>query len=93
MLLFWPCAWGLTLAYDFLEKKIIIFYIILFLIGSILMRSAGCIVNDIADRKFDTKVARTKNRPIASGSISVISGIFFCSNIMSNCIRSFITIQ
>ena len=93
LLLFWPCAWGLTLAYDFNgEKNTYIFYIILFLIGSILMRSAGCIVNDIADRKFDTKVARTKNRPIANGNISVISGIF-CCNIMSNCIRSFITIQ
>ena len=80
LLLFWPCAWGLTLAYDFNgEKNTYIFYIILFLIGSILMRSAGCIVNDIADRKFDTKVARTKNRPIANGSISVISGIFFAA--------------
>ena len=72
MLLFWPCLWGLTLAYDFstgLEK--FIFYLILFLSGSILMRSAGCIVNDIADKNFDKLVERTKNRPIASGKISI----------------------
>ena len=43
------------------------------------MRSAGCIVNDIADRKFDKKVARTKNRPIANGSISVINGFFLAA--------------
>ena len=48
MLLFWPCSWGLTLAYDFSENiKIYIFYLILFFLGSVLMRSAGCIVNDI----------------------------------------------
>jgi len=80
MLLFWPCAWGLTLAYDFTgEKTTYIFYISLFLVGAILMRSAGCIINDIADRKFDNKVFRTKNRPIASGKVSVIKGIIYSS--------------
>jgi len=78
MLLFWPCAWGLTLAYDFSEEVIIyFFYLILFFAGSILMRSAGCIVNDIIDRKYDKKVFRTKNRPIASGKISVKVGIVY----------------
>ena len=78
MLLFWPCAWGLTLAYDFTgEKFTYIYYLSLFLFGAILMRSAGCIVNDITDRKFDKRVFRTKNRPIASGKISVIKGIIF----------------
>jgi len=72
MLLFWPCLWGLTLAYDFnLGVFTYFFYSALFLSGSILMRSAGCIVNDIADKKFDRKVERTKNRPIASGKVSV----------------------
>ena len=72
MLLFWPCAWGLTLAYDFNKSFNDYFlYLLLFLIGSILMRSAGCIVNDIFDKKFDKKVARTKNRPIASGEMSI----------------------
>ena len=78
MLLFWPCAWGLTLAYDFNDEKITyIFYIILFFLGAILMRSAGCIVNDIADKEFDKKVLRTKNRPIALGKISVIRGLVY----------------
>ena len=78
MLLFWPCAWGLTLAYDFssnLNKYFL--YLILFFFGSVLMRSAGCIVNDILDREFDAKVFRTKNRPIASGDVSIKLGIFY----------------
>ncbi len=76
MLLFWPCLWGLTIAYDFNEGfDLFIFYSFLFFLGSLLMRSAGCIINDIVDRKFDIKVDRTKNRPIASGKITVIEGI------------------
>ena len=72
MLLFWPCTWGLALAYNFdLSLEKFIFYIILFFSGSVLMRSAGCIVNDITDKNFDKLVERTKNRPIASGKISV----------------------
>tara|TARA_Y100001970_G_scaffold277854_1_gene382683 strand:+ start:496 stop:1362 length:867 start_codon:yes stop_codon:yes gene_type:complete len=72
MLLFWPCIWGLTIAYNFNSSfNNFFFYGILFLLGSILMRSAGCIVNDIADKNFDKKVERTKNRPIASGRLSV----------------------
>ena len=78
MLLFWPCAWGLTLAYDFSSNwNGYFFYLILFFLGAVLMRSAGCIVNDILDRKFDAKVFRTKNRPIASGKISVKLAIFY----------------
>ena len=72
MLLFWPCIWGLTIAYDFNSNLLnYFFYSFLFLAGSILMRSAGCIVNDIADKNFDKKVERTKDRPIASGKVSV----------------------
>ena len=72
MLLFWPCIWGLTLVYDFNSSiNNYFFFSLLFLAGSILMRSAGCIVNDIADKNFDQKVERTKNRPIASGKVSV----------------------
>ena len=72
MLLFWPCAWGLTIAYDFTKDlNQYFFYLILFFLGSVLMRSAGCIVNDISDKEFDKKVFRTKQRPIASGKISV----------------------
>ena len=72
MLLFWPCLWGLTLVYDFQSSLFnYFFYSALFLSGSILMRSAGCIVNDIADKNFDKNVERTKKRPIASGKVSV----------------------
>ena len=78
MLLFWPCAWGLTLAYDFSENLNNYFYfLILFFLGSVLMRSAGCIVNDILDRKFDAKVFRTKKRLIASGKISIIQAVLY----------------
>ena len=78
MLLFWPCIWGLTLSYNFeynLKKYFI--YGIFFLLGSILMRSAGCIVNDIVDKNLDKKVFRTKNRPIASEKISVKIAIIY----------------
>ena len=72
MLLFWPCIWGLTLVYDFNSSlNNYFFFGSLFLAGSILMRSAGCIVNDIVDKNFDKKVERTKNRPIASGKVPV----------------------
>ena len=78
MLLFWPCAWGLTIAYDFTNNlNTYYFYLFLFFSGSILMRSAGCIINDITDRKFDNKVERTKNRPIASGKISINLALFY----------------
>ena len=78
MLLFWPCLWGLTLASDFnFNMKIFYYYILLFLSGSILMRSAGCIVNDIVDKNFDKKVERTKNRPIASGRISIFKASIY----------------
>ena len=78
MLLFWPCLWGLTLAYDFNSNLLnYFFYLSLFLSGSILMRSAGCIVNDIADKNFDRKVERTKNRPMASEKVSVKLASFY----------------
>ena len=78
LLLFWPCIWGLTLAYNFNnEIKIYIFYTILFLLGSIFMRSAGCIFNDIVDKDFDKKVERTKNSPLAAGKISVLEAFIY----------------
>ena len=78
MLLFWPCAWGLTLAYDFSKSlNDYFFYLSLFFLGSLLMRSAGCIVNDISDKEFDKKVERTKDRPIASNKVSVKLAIFY----------------
>jgi len=78
LLLFWPCVWGLTLAYYYSgETTLYLKYIILFFLGSVLMRSAGCIFNDIVDRNFDKKVQRTKERPIASGKISVVDAFIY----------------
>ena len=78
LLLFWPCIWGLTLAYYYSgETTLYIKYIILFFLGAVLMRSAGCIFNDIVDRDFDKKVRRTKVRPIASGKISVVGAFIY----------------
>ncbi len=72
MLLFWPCAWGLAYAHNFKQDiSLFVKFIILFFLGSILMRSAGCIFNDIVDKDFDSQVQRTKLRPIASNKISI----------------------
>ena len=78
MLLFWPCSWGLAYAYKFNQDlNIFLYYLLLFFLGSILMRSAGCIVNDIVDRDIDKKVKRTKNRPIASKKINVFKSLIY----------------
>ena len=78
MLLFWPCSWGLTLGYDFSNNLDIYFlYLLLFFMGSVFMRSAGCIVNDIIDKEYDKKVFRTRNRPLASEKISVKIGLLY----------------
>ena len=90
MLLFWPCAWGLTLVYDFSRNlNIYLFYLTLFFLGSVLMRSAGCIINDILDRNFDKKVFRTKGRPIAAEKISVTLGLFYAGLL---CLMAFIVL-
>ena len=78
LLLFWPCAWGLTLAYYFNgETNLYLKHILLFFSGSVLMRSAGCIFNDIVDRNLDKKVQRTKERPVASGKVSVSEAFIY----------------
>ena len=78
MLLFWPCSWGLAYAYS-QQGNFTLFanYLILFFLGSVLMRSAGCIFNDIVDRDFDKKVKRTKTRPIAAGKITVWHSLIY----------------
>lgn len=68
LLLFWPCTWGLTLGARGMPS---LYYLLLFAIGAVLMRAAGCIINDLTDRKFDAQVERTKTRPLASGAVSV----------------------
>ena len=72
MLLFWPCSWGIAYAHYYNpELKTNLIYLFLFFIGAVLMRSAGCIFNDIVDKDLDKKVERTKLRPIAANKISV----------------------
>ena len=85
MLLFWPCSWGMAYAHINNQNiNLFIYYLILFFLGSILMRSAGCIFNDIVDRNYDKKVKRTKKRPLAAGKItinhSLIYVAFLCSS-------------
>jgi 4-hydroxybenzoate polyprenyltransferase len=66
LLLLWPTLWGLWLAAGGLPDMNIL---VIFLLGTLLMRSAGCVVNDYADRDFDPHVERTKNRPMATGKV------------------------
>jgi 4-hydroxybenzoate polyprenyl transferase len=77
----WPCWFGVIIASDF-NSSIYIWWLLIFFIGSVLLRSVGCIINDIWDREIDAKVERTKNRPIASGKISVKSAICFLISLL-----------
>ena len=78
MLLFWPCAWGLALANSVNKNyELFLYYLFLFFLGSVLMRSAGCIFNDIVDKDFDKKVKRTKARPIAAGKITIRHSLIY----------------
>ncbi len=67
LLLLWPMLWGLWLA---AEGRPDILVLTVFVLGTVLMRSAGCVINDYADRKVDPHVARTRERPLAAGRIS-----------------------
>ena len=67
-LLYWPCAWSITLAS---QGEVRPGLLLLFLVGAILMRGAGCIVNDMTDRRIDAQVERTRDRPLASGAVSM----------------------
>ena len=68
LLLLWPTLSALLIAGRGQPHWIIV---LIFVTGTVLMRSAGCVMNDIADRKFDAEVERTKNRPLATGEVSV----------------------
>ena len=88
MLLFWPCSWGLAFAYSANQNlDLFMKYLILFFFGSVLMRSAGCIFNDIVDKDFDKKVKRTKTRPIAAGKISIERSFIY---VLSLCLIAFL---
>jgi 4-hydroxybenzoate polyprenyltransferase len=68
LLLLWPTLWALWFASNGQPNWIIAWVLIL---GTVLMRSAGCVINDVADRKIDPHVARTKDRPVAAGRVSI----------------------
>ena len=68
LLLLWPTLWALWIASRGKPDWIVL---LVFVTGTVLMRSAGCVMNDIADRKYDGLVERTKNRPLATGEVSV----------------------
>lgn len=72
LLLLWPTLWALWIsAHGFPSTK----NLVIFVLGVIVMRAAGCVMNDFADRQFDAHVSRTKNRPLATGDISPRSAL------------------
>ena len=75
MLLTFPAIWSILIV---LKEEINLFLILLFIYGSFIMRSGGCIINDIIDLKFDKKVKRTKDRPLASGQLEISDAILLC---------------
>ena len=76
MLLLYPCLWGLISASSSIEEILQnIFLFIIFILGAFIMRSAGCVINDIFDRNIDIQVDRTKSRPLADKSISLHESI------------------
>jgi 4-hydroxybenzoate polyprenyltransferase len=68
LLLLWPALWALWLSSSGRPDMVLVW---VFVLGAALMRSAGCVVNDVADRNFDRHVARTRDRPVTSGLVSV----------------------
>jgi 4-hydroxybenzoate polyprenyltransferase len=68
LLLLWPTLWGLWLSALGRPDWRVLW---IFVLGTVLMRSAGCVINDLADRNFDPQVARTRQRPLAAGQVSV----------------------
>lgn len=73
LLVLWPTLWSLFMASSgYPSAK----HLVIFILGTFLMRSAGCAINDIADRKIDLHVERTRHRPLASGSLTVIDALF-----------------
>ena len=90
MLLFWPCSWGLALGYYYDQEFYKFFsFLVLFFLGSVLMRSAGCIFNDFIDKDIDAKVKRTRNRPLASGKISIKKSFLYIALL---CLSAFLVL-
>ena len=78
LLLLWPTLWGLWLAADGLPSMNVL---VIFVLGTVLMRSAGCVVNDYADRDFDPHVERTKNRPLATRVVSTKEALLLAAGL------------
>jgi len=76
LLLLWPTLWGLWLASGGVPEHSILF---IFIGGVLCMRSAGCAINDVADRHIDGHVARTKHRPLATGQVSVVAALLIAT--------------
>ena len=76
LLLLWPTLWGLWIASAGRPNWMMVW---IFCLGTLLMRSAGCVMNDLADRNFDAHVKRTKDRPIAAGLVSVKEALWLAA--------------
>jgi 4-hydroxybenzoate polyprenyltransferase len=78
LLLLWPTLWALWIASDGRPEWIMVW---IFCLGTLLMRSAGCVMNDLADRNFDAHVKRTKDRPLAAGLVSVKEALWLAATL------------
>ena len=81
LLLLWPTYWALFLSADGWPDLDLL---IIFTLGVVVMRSAGCVINDYADRDIDKHVKRTRNRPITSGEISIGQSVGTTDNVTFN---------
>jgi 4-hydroxybenzoate polyprenyltransferase len=94
-LLMWPCFWSAAMAANIAQAQgafswlQLIFHLVLFFIGSVAMRGAGCTYNDLVDHKIDMKVARTRSRPLPSGRVSRNQAKFF---ILLQCLAGLIVL-
>ncbi len=78
LLLLWPMLWGLWFAAQGVPDWHIL---VIFIAGTVLMRSAGCVINDFADRKIDPHVERTKDRPMAAGRVSTTEALLLSAGL------------
>jgi len=81
MLLLWPCWF--SLAYLEFSEQYLLNYYIIFIIGSVIMRSAGCIINDLIDQDIDSKIDRTATRPLASKKITNFNAFIFLTILLT----------
>ncbi|KAI0657003.1 UbiA prenyltransferase [Cubamyces menziesii] len=83
-LMFWPCAWGLTMAARAVHLPLPIFAakLAVFAIGSFLLHSSACVLNDICDVDFDRQVERTRDRPLPAGVVSMRGATMLCASLV-----------